>query len=138
MSRYVSADLVAWVRAQAAGRCEYCRAPQSATGQMFHIDHVVPRTARGRTVAENLSVACSHCNLAKARRTRAVDPRSGQLVRFFNPRSDRWDAHFRWSGDGFEICGRTAIGRATTMALNMNDALMRSARVCWRLADLLR
>jgi len=38
----------------------------------------------------------------------------------FNPRIDRWDDHFSWSGDALRIRGKTAKGRATVRLLKMN------------------
>jgi 5-methylcytosine-specific restriction endonuclease McrA len=40
--------------------CAYCSQPADT------LDHVVPRSAGGLTVAENLVPACRRCNLAKA------------------------------------------------------------------------
>lgn len=47
-------------------RCTYCgrRTPEV----VLHIDHAVPWAAGGRTVLENLRVACSDCNLGKGAR----------------------------------------------------------------------
>ena len=52
-----------------------------------------------------------------------VDPESGVITRLFNPRTDRWAAHFRY--DGATIVPRTPVGRATvvTLALNAPDRL---------------
>jgi hypothetical protein len=38
----------------------------------------------------------------------------------FNPRTQDWKRHFRWSEDGLLIIGRTAVGRATKRALHLN------------------
>jgi HNH endonuclease len=75
---------------RAAGHCEYCHAPQILIGQTFHLDHVIPRSVGGQTVAENLCFACSHCNIAKSNRTAGIDPRSRMRVRLYNPRMDRY------------------------------------------------
>ncbi len=47
MTSRVPTRLAAYVKARAAGRCEYCRAPQILIGQAFHLDHIVPRSAKG-------------------------------------------------------------------------------------------
>lgn len=119
MTAYISAPVASQVKARSAGRCEYCHAPQILIGQAFHLDHVAPRSAGGRTIAENLCFACSHCNIAKGSRTVAVDPRTKRQVPLFNPRVHQWDEHFRWSRDWKKLIGRTAIGRATVVALDM-------------------
>jgi hypothetical protein len=54
------------------------------------------------------------------------DPRSGKLVRLFNPRKQRWTDHF--SVRGVLILGRTAVGRATVELLQMNATKRQSLR----------
>ena len=39
----------------------------------------------------------------------------------FDPRSQRWAEHFRWSDDGVRVEGLTPTGRATVMALRLDD-----------------
>lgn len=137
MSIRVPALLATEVKARAAGRCEYCRAPQILIGQSFHLDHIIPRAAGGQTTADNLCLACSHCNIAKGNRREATDPRTGRLVPLFNPRTDSWEKHFRWSQDWKRVIGRTAIGRATVVALDMNATLLQQARPFWRAVGLI-
>jgi hypothetical protein len=128
--------VAALVKTRAAGRCEYCHAPQ-LIGQAFHLDHIIPRAAGGATSAQNLCMACSHCNIAKAGRVAAVDPVTGEQVLLFNPRRDQWDEHFRWSADWARLLGRTPVGRATVTALTMNAPLLRRARPFWRVTGLI-
>jgi hypothetical protein len=45
-------------------------------------------------------------------------PASNELVRFYNPRTDRWREHFRLSGVVIEPL--TEIGEATIRILQMN------------------
>ena len=56
--RYIPAELRQLVIQRAAGRCEYCRLSQEGQEATFHIDHVIPVSAGGQTVAENLALAC--------------------------------------------------------------------------------
>jgi hypothetical protein len=49
-----------------------------------------------------------------------VDPKTGQRIRVFNPRSQAWADHFRWSDDLLTIVGVTPTGRATVNLLQMN------------------
>lgn len=136
MSR-VPPQVAALVKTRAAGRCEYCHAPQVLIGQAFHLDHIVPRAAGGSTSAQNLCLACSHCNIAKAGRVAASDPLTGAQVLLFNPRTDVWEEHFRWGPDWTRLLGRTPVGRATLAALAMNATLLRRARPFWRVAGLI-
>ena len=82
------------------------------------MDHVVPEVADGPTMLENLALACIHCSLRKGARQMARDPKTGRLVRLFNPRARAWNLHFRWAGD--KVAGITATGRATIEALALN------------------
>jgi hypothetical protein len=112
------AGLAKLVRRRARQRCEYCRLPQACQEAAFHIDHVQPRSVKGPTRADNLALACVTCSLKKAARTHARDPKSGEKVRLFHPRTDRWSDHFRWRGS--RLFGKTPTGRATIVALAMN------------------
>jgi len=64
--------------------------------------------------------------LRKAARETAVDPTSGEHVALFHPRRDLWHNHFRWQGP--RLIGRTATGRATIEALEMNRPLIIAIR----------
>jgi hypothetical protein len=50
----------------------------------------------------------------------SFDPQTGELVRFFNPRRDRWTDHFALEFG--VIRGLTAEGRVTATILRLNDA----------------
>jgi HNH endonuclease len=120
------------VESRARRRCEYCHAPARAMGVRLHIEHVVPVAIGGPDRRSNYALCCPSCNLSKAARTSATDPVTGVIVPLYNPRHDVWDEHFAWSKDRFTVRGRTAIGRATVAALNMNDReLWFTARRLW-------
>ena len=84
----------------------------------MHIEHVIPRQHRGDDSLENLALACPFCNQHKGSNLAGIDPVSGQMVRLFNPRQDRWKDHFKMTG--IRIFGLTEIGRATVAVLAMN------------------
>jgi hypothetical protein len=69
--------------------------------------------------------------LYKSDKTHGRDPQTNQRVRLFNPRTQSWSQHFRWSEDGTEIIGRTVCGRATVEALNLNNPLAVNVRHNW-------
>ena len=117
--------------AESCGQCAYCHTLTAITGARLVIDHIKPETAGGKTVWLNLCVACHSCNESKAARVMARDPVTGNNVRLFHPRRNRWMEQFRWSGDGNTIIGRTPIGRATVAALNMNHSEVVEARRRW-------
>jgi hypothetical protein len=90
------------------------------------VDHIRARQHGGKTLLENLALACSNCNLHKGPNLSGIDPASGQLVRLFNPRVDRWDDHFRLE-DG--VCvGNTPEGRTTVEVLALNETTLLAAR----------
>ena len=124
-----------WLRdrvAESAGhRCGYCLSAEQIVGTRMEIDHIVPRSAGGLTEEDNLWLACSLCNDHKSDRIVATDPLSGELVRLFDPRRQIWSQHFRWSAAGEWIVGRTATGRATVAALDLNRASLVVARRLW-------
>jgi hypothetical protein len=91
---------------------------QALQGATFHIEHIVPESRGGSSELENLAFCCPSCNLHKSDRIEAQDPASGSVIRLFNPRLDSWEEHFQW--DSYELRGRTPMGRATILALELN------------------
>lgn len=120
-------SLATSVRARARGRCEYCRLPESESRLPFEVDHIVAAQHRGAKTLDNLALACPVCNSHKGPNASGFDPSSGQHVRLFSPRVDRWYDHFRW--DGVEIVGLIPVGRATIVVLAMNDDYQLGARM---------
>ena len=114
----IPAALCSLVVERARNRCEYYGLSQEGQEARFHVDHVLPRASGGRTVSENLGLACVSCSLHKAARLTAPDPETGRDVPLFNPRRDRWEEHFQWIG--VRVRGCTQTGRATVEALQMN------------------
>ena len=111
-------EIVKQVEARAAGRCEYCRMHQALQGATFHVEHVRPSSRGGGSTLDNLAWACPGCNLRKSDRIDATDPESRSVVPLFNPRQDDWNEHFQFAG--YHVTGRTPIGRATVVALDLN------------------
>ena len=104
----------------AQGWCAYCLSPEQMMGLAFEVDHIIPRSAGGRTQLDNLCLSCPTCNRHKARRLSAPDPVSGRAVTLFHPQQDIWPHHFVWSTDGVHIIGLTPTGHATVEALRFN------------------
>lgn len=109
--------LSALVRQRADGRCEYCLIPEVYVWR-HEPDHIVARQHRGITSEGNLALACFDCNRRKGPNLSSVDPETGQVVRLFHPRVDRWVGHFRIEGS--RIVGVTINGRATVELLQFN------------------
>jgi hypothetical protein len=100
----------------------------------MHIEHIVPLSRGGSSDETNLWLACAWCNSYKGTKTHAEDPMTGKDVPLFNPRTQRWQDHFRWSEDGLRIIGLTSTGRATVLALQLNNEFILPARRHWVLA----
>jgi hypothetical protein len=105
---------------RAGNRCEYCLLSQIGQEATFHVDHVLAEANGGKTVEQNLALACVSCSLRKEARQTGVDPETRRRVPLFHPRRAGWDEHFRW--DGVEVEGITAVGRATVAVLRLNRA----------------
>jgi 5-methylcytosine-specific restriction endonuclease McrA len=132
MSRtYIPKSLRQRVIVEARGFCAYCQTAVAITGARFVIDHIISEYAGGKTVWENLCLACHSCNEFKGVLTEATDPITGQNVPLYHPRQQRWADHFAWGENGSLIIGLSPSGRATAVALNMNHPDIVSARLRW-------
>ena len=100
-------------------------------GVTFEIDHVVPRSAGGKTTRGNLCLCCPTCNRHKAARLHALDPATGERSPLFHPVRDAWEDHFEWRDGATIIAGRTPAGRTTIVALQMNRPVMVELRRYW-------
>jgi hypothetical protein len=100
----------------------------------MHVEHIIPLSREGDSDEANLWLACAWCNSFKGAQDRARDPQTAETVPLFNPRIQIWQDHFRWSDDGVEIIGLTPVGRATVIALQMNNEYIATARRQWIVA----
>ena len=115
----MDARLRQFVRQRAKNHCEYCGLHQDFEPLRFHIEHIIPRQHGGKDSADNLALACHHCNLHKGTNLTGLDPKTKKLMRLFHPRLDDWHEHFK-NREG-EIIGLSAIGRTTLSLLRMNE-----------------
>src|SRR5882724_10666044 len=122
----MDSDLVELVRDRARECCEYCQLPEAYTSGIHQIDHIIAIKHRGPTIASNLALACLGCNNHKGPCIAGIDPVSSAIIRLYHPRLHKWRSHFRW--DGPILVGRTAIGRATVVVLEINLRLRVSVR----------
>jgi hypothetical protein len=121
MSRtYISRELRRLVAQRANYRCEYCLILASDRLSGCHVDHIISLKHGGETTPENLAYACMFCNLNKGTDLGSIVWRTGELVRFFNPRRDRWKDHFQF--DNALIQSLTDIGEVTERIFQFNDA----------------
>lgn len=121
----------AQIRERAQDRCGYCQSPQQYVLGLLELDHIIPIAKGGTDAEDNLWLACRLCNGFKGMQTHARDPWTSRRVRLFDPRRQRWARHFLWSDDGTRIIGRTACGRATVVALQLNHVIAMMVRREW-------
>jgi hypothetical protein len=119
------------VRERAGHCCEYCRVSQSARLTRFQVDHIIAIKHGGADDDDNLCLACYECNGYKGSNVAALDPATGDAVKLFHPRQQRWDDHFVFNADA-TITGLTPEGRTTFAVLRFND----DERVKQRLGEL--
>lgn len=119
MAETISPSLRQLIFERAEGRCEYCLLPQAVAAYKHEPDHIIPRQHDGQTTANNLALACSRCNRYKGYNIGSFDPESGDLVPFFNPRTQTWSTHFRL--EGAFIRPLTPEGRVTVKMFHFNE-----------------
>lgn len=119
------------IREQARFRCGYCLCDEVLIGMPMEFEHLLPLASGGDTIENNLWLSCRRCNEAKGKQTEAIDSEISNLVALFNPREQRWDEHFRWNPNGTEIVGISSIGRATVVALKLNNPVIVVTRRLW-------
>lgn len=119
MSSYIPADLRRSVAARAGHRCEYCLIREEDTFFGCEIDHVISLKHGGATTEGNLAYSCMPCNRQKGSDLGSISPQTSTLVRFFNPRADRWEEHFELAGTLFRPL--TDIGEVTARILGFNS-----------------
>ena len=131
MSVYLSIELRRLLEEADDGQCVYCQTRIDNTGQALTSDPIIPVVNGGGTNFLNLCRACRHCNESKGEQTYAIDPLTGETIALYHPRQQSWNDHFAWDQTGTRLLGRTATGRATIIALDMNNALILFARRRW-------
>lgn len=124
------------VAERANGCCEYCRSQVRFAIQPFSIEHIIPRSAGGETVLDNLALSCQGCNNHKYNKTEGRDPVSGDTVPLYHPRKQRWSNHFAWNDDFTRIIGLTPTGRSTVEALQLNrEGVVNLRRVLYAMGE---
>jgi hypothetical protein len=134
--KYIPALLKQAIIDRANGCCEYCRSQARFSMQSFSIEHIIPLSANGETIFENLALACQGCNNYKYNKTMGGNPVSRELVSLFHPRQQHWKDHFTWNDDYTLIIGLTPTGRATVTTLKLNrDGLVDLRRILFPIGE---
>ena len=118
MASDVSEQVRAAVAGRAGYRCEYCLIQEDDAAFAHQIDHIVSRKHGGSSDLGNLAYACILCNRCKGSNVASIDTKTGEAVRLFHPRRDRWSDHFRLEGGVGEPM--TEVGAATVRVLRLN------------------
>ncbi len=118
MTRWISTELRQTIADRANNLCEYCLIAEVDTFYGCEVDHIISLKHRGYSDPDNLAYACAPCNRAKGSDIASISA-SGELTRFYNPRTDRWNEHFRL--EGASIQPLTIIGEVTVRILGFND-----------------
>jgi hypothetical protein len=121
MPNRISVRLRRLVERRAESVCEYCLIHADDVYVGCQVDHIISEQHGGPTVVENLAWACACCNHQKGSDVGSKDKATGEFIRLFNPRTDRWSDHFRLVG--VRIVWRTPVGEATVRLLKLNDPL---------------
>jgi hypothetical protein len=119
MSNYLSPDIRQIVASRANYVCEYCLVAEADAYFRFQVEHIISRKHGGSSDLGNLALACIFCNRYKGSDIASLTPETNELVRFYNPRTDRWREHFRLQGVVIEPL--TGIGEATVRILQLNN-----------------
>lgn len=131
MSEYISKNLKQQISRHFADCCAYCRNAYVLMPVTFECEHIIPLSAGGKTVFENLCLACPMCNRYKSNHQQAPDPKTEEIVSLFHPHLQVWTEHFTWNENATEIIGLTAVGRATISTLKMNRPDLVRVRAMW-------
>jgi len=128
---YLSAELQQCLHEADDRRCAYCQTAETNTGHPMTVDHIMPRSLGGLTIFDNLCFACRSCNQFKGQTITAADPLTGKIVPLYHPRQQTWSKHFAWTESGILLMGLTEVGRATIIALKINNPVIVDARSRW-------
>ena len=114
---YIAAALRRQVEKRARGRCEYCLLHADDAYYSHHVDHVIAEKHGGATDFDNLAFCCAECNLRKGSDLASLS-QSGRLTALFNPRRQRWSAHFHLESGIIETLSVTGEVTARLLAFN--------------------
>jgi HNH endonuclease len=113
---YISEKIRKSVWQRASNCCEYCHLHKDTVFWTHEVDHIISTKHDGLDEFDNFALACFYCNRNKG--TDIGSLYEGDFIRFFNPRVDIWNEHFRL--DGTFIQPLTPIGFVTAKIFGFN------------------
>jgi hypothetical protein len=116
---YISDKIRLQVWARASNCCEYCLLANDTAFFRHEIDHIISLKHQGKDVLENYALSCYYCNRNKGTDVGSVY--NNRFTRFFNPRKDKWSAHFALNSNTAIIHSKTNIGKVTSDILGFNQ-----------------
>ena len=119
MTSYIPAELRRLVVDRSKSRCEYCLILETDTFCGCQIDHVIAEKHGGATTESNLAYTCAFCNRHKGSDIGSIADSSGEFTRFYNPRTDDWNQHFKF--ENYQVVPLSPIGETTCKILQIND-----------------
>lgn len=119
MRKSISKSVKITVIERAFNLCEYCLLHESQSYIGFEIDHIISLKHGGTNEINNLCWSCAFCNQFKGSDLGTILLPNQQIIRFFNPRTDKWTDHFEFSGS--IILPKSKIGEATEKILKLNQ-----------------
>jgi hypothetical protein len=117
--RYINAELRELVASRANFVCEYCLIAEEDTFFGFQVEHIISLKHGGVSEPENLAYACIFCNRFKGSDIASLSEETRELLRFYDPRADRWRKHFEPAG--IFIRPLTPIAEVTIRILRINS-----------------
>jgi hypothetical protein len=115
------AELLIRLRRQVGNRCVYGRTSVLVNGQPLTVEHIIPVTRGGPSHEDHWWLCCRRCNEHKDTQIDGIDRDTGERGPLFHSRRQAWREHFARSGDGTQAIGLTPCGRATGLALKLNN-----------------
>jgi len=119
MSSYISVAHRRIVSQRSGCGCEYCLIHEDDAFFSFEIDHIISEKHGGLTHPDNLAHTCFFCNRFKGSDIGSVLLPDMEFIRFYHPRKDVWQEHFKLENGVIQPL--TDIGEVTAKILKFND-----------------
>lgn len=119
------------VESRAGRRCEYCRAPQPATGIRYHLEHVFPESLGGTDEVDNLALACPTCNYYKSNHLLGIDEKRFNWPAAVQSKERPMARTFDFDSSTLRLKGKTDTGKGTVNRFLMNNSMQLEARRLW-------
>lgn len=117
---YVSQKLRQRVRKRAFGICEYCLMHEDLLMFSPQVDHIISIKHGGEYDVENLAFCCIRCNRNKGTDLGSILHDKRKIIRFYNPRVDKWPDHFEIRDA--KIVPLTSTGQVTEKIFRFNTS----------------